>query len=154
MVDFRTGRAWALATAAGVVVASRLLDARIAAGPVLCPFRWVSGFPCPGCGLTRAFVALAHGDVAAALAFNAFSLPLFAATIVAIPWLALELARGRALGLGRWAYSRRLALGLALALVTYDVARIVWWAQDGTLVAEYLSRAWWYRLADAWVATS
>jgi hypothetical protein len=31
-------------------------------GRVLCPFRTVTGLPCPLCGATRAFVLFGHGD--------------------------------------------------------------------------------------------
>jgi len=36
----------------------------------LCPMAGVLGIPCPGCGLTRATLALAHGDVQTALALH------------------------------------------------------------------------------------
>lgn len=36
----------------------------------LCPFRHLTGYSCPGCGMTRACVSLAHGDVAASLHFH------------------------------------------------------------------------------------
>jgi hypothetical protein len=35
--------------------------------PFTCPARGLLGLPCATCGMTHAFVALAHGDLAAAL---------------------------------------------------------------------------------------
>lgn len=54
-------------------------------GLVLCPFRLWTGLPCPGCGLTHAFLALGHGDVAAAMRFNALGLPLY---LLGLVWIA------------------------------------------------------------------
>ena len=38
-----------------------------------CLFKIVTGLPCPGCGLTRAFSAVMHGDMKSAFFFH----PLF-----------------------------------------------------------------------------
>ena len=40
---------------------------------VLCPFRALTGLPCPGCGMTRAFCALGHGDLSGAFGYNALA---------------------------------------------------------------------------------
>lgn len=42
----------------------------------VCPLFKLTGFACPGCGLTRGFHALFHGDVLTALGFNAM-IPLY-----------------------------------------------------------------------------
>jgi hypothetical protein len=63
-----------------------------------CPLYTTTGIFCPGCGLTRGFHALIHGDVLAAFHFNAlwpfyaflFSYVLLSAMLVVI--------RGRGLG--------------------------------------------------------
>jgi Protein of unknown function (DUF2752) len=39
-------------------------------GPVLCPFRLLTGLPCPFCGMTRSLLALGRGDVAASVALH------------------------------------------------------------------------------------
>ena len=36
-----------------------------------CPLYTLTGYACPGCGMTRGFHALFHGDVLTALDFNA-----------------------------------------------------------------------------------
>jgi len=46
----------------------------VADGPVVCPFRLITGLPCPGCGLTRAWVYAAHGRWADSFAANPFGL--------------------------------------------------------------------------------
>ena len=43
----------------------------------LCPLHALTGLSCPGCGLTRGFHALFHGDIAAALQLNLL-LPVYA----------------------------------------------------------------------------
>jgi uncharacterized protein DUF2752 len=57
----------------------------------LCGFYWLTGRPCPLCGLTRAVFALAKGHWSQAIHFNALSPLGFAmlfALIVNAPWLA------------------------------------------------------------------
>jgi hypothetical protein len=54
--------------------------------PILCTIRSVTGYPCPGCGLTRAIVWAAHGEFRASLASHPLGLPLLA-------WLLAEATR-------------------------------------------------------------
>ncbi len=42
----------------------------------LCPFRTLTGLACPGCGMTRAFLALGQLRITKALAENPFSIAL------------------------------------------------------------------------------
>lgn len=74
-----------IAIAAAITVAAAVVYAfdPVAAGFFPhCVFHELSGLQCPGCGGTRAMHALLHGDVAAAIRFNAFLVfggPVFAA---------------------------------------------------------------------------
>lgn len=40
-----------------------------------CPFRLIFGIPCPGCGMSRALLALVHGDLKASLSFHPLLIP-------------------------------------------------------------------------------
>jgi len=76
--------------------------------PEICMLRRMTGLSCPGCGLTRCFISLAHGDLASAWSFNPAGLWLFAIVAAQLPWRTYQLwriARGQRelafLGLGQ-----------------------------------------------------
>jgi hypothetical protein len=78
---------WAGALLAATAAALMLFFCDPARVPIYpqCLFHQVTGLDCPGCGSLRALHALLHGNMAAALRFNAFlvlSLPLFAGLAV------------------------------------------------------------------------
>lgn len=50
-----------------------------------CPFRALTGWWCPGCGLTRGTHHLLHGDIVGALRLNAL-LP-FVLTVIVLLWI-------------------------------------------------------------------
>ena len=81
-----------------------------------CPFHALTGVPCPGCGTTRAALALARGDVAAAFGWNPLAAAAFllgAATCLAAP---LWVAAGRALPSLALELPRRARLALVAVL--------------------------------------
>lgn len=61
--------------------------------PEICGFRNLTGWSCPGCGLTRSWTYLAHGELGAALRMNWLGPILFVAAILQIPISALRLWR-------------------------------------------------------------
>lgn len=85
-----------LAICALVIVASAALslrpDSQSLASPLggelpsLCWSRSLFNVECPGCGMTRAFVAIAHGDFSAAWRYNPASFAWFVAVAWQIPW--------------------------------------------------------------------
>lgn len=85
-----------------------------------CPLYQMTGLACPGCGLTRGFHALFHGDVLTALDYNAL-LPLYALFFLyVVVSMFLIVARGRGLAIGKlpqkaiWSF---LAIGLTFAVL-------------------------------------
>jgi hypothetical protein len=63
--------------------------------PLFCPFRALTGIPCPGCGMTRSFMAIATGNFDKALDYHAFGFVLFIGLAIAIVHLSLELLSKR-----------------------------------------------------------
>ena len=63
--------------------------------PSVCQFRNVTGLDCPGCGLTRAFVSIAHGRFAEAFTYNGASLLVFAFVLLQIPYRIAQIWRIR-----------------------------------------------------------
>jgi hypothetical protein len=61
--------------------------------PMLCHWKRFTGIDCPGCGMTRCFISLAHGDIGAAWRFNPAGFLLFALVAAQIPYRGLQLWR-------------------------------------------------------------
>ena len=88
--DRHVAALWALC--AGLVVLFRPLWIAGATLAPPCPWHAWTGWPCPGCGTTRALVRLLHGDVTGAFAVNPLStcgaFAFLAGGLAAPAWLA------------------------------------------------------------------
>ncbi len=96
------GHALLLVLAIGVVVAAAVMSPSTEAlsffgneVPVLCGFRRITGMPCMGCGMTRSFTFMAHGQVRQAFEMNYIGPVFFAVVAGQIPWRILTLWRGK-----------------------------------------------------------
>ncbi|MGU3293673.1 DUF2752 domain-containing protein [Williamsia sp. M5A3_1d] len=126
-VGARTSVLITAAVGAGAIAAAITLPRSMSSsGPVLCPFRMVTGLPCPGCGLTRSWIALGHGDVGTAFSYNAFG-PISMAFVAAMVVLTLAVAVVGPTRIGRVAGVVRhpLVWLVAGAWIAYGVARAI-----------------------------
>ena len=51
-----------------------------------CGFRTLTGYPCPTCGATRAFIRTAHLELGSALRLNPLAAAAFLGTMVYVPY--------------------------------------------------------------------
>jgi hypothetical protein len=61
--------------------------------PDSCAARQLLGINCPGCGLTRAFIAISDGQWARAWHFNPASFVAYLFVVVQIPWRCFQMWR-------------------------------------------------------------
>jgi hypothetical protein len=87
----------------------------------VCPLFEVTGFACPGCGLTRGFHALFHGDVSAAMHFNAL-IPVWV-VIFGYVFLSLCLLAIRGRGLKMWPTAPSFLWSFMIVLLVFGVLR-------------------------------
>ena len=87
--------------------------------PETCTARMQFGIDCPGCGLTRSFIHLAHGNLADAWQLQPLSFAIFAYAVFQIPLAILHLRHVQPDWLAtstRWNSIILIALVLALGL--------------------------------------
>lgn len=83
---------------------------------LFCPFRWLTGWPCPGCGMTRAFGALVQGQWERALSLHPLS------PIVALGWLLFGLsAFSKAILPSRAPFRHLSALGERILMTSWTI---------------------------------
>nr|WP_099252456.1 DUF2752 domain-containing protein [Mycobacterium sp. shizuoka-1] len=87
----------------------------------ICPTKALLGVDCPGCGTLRMIYSLLHGDVLAAVRFNALALLAMGFLIVAYGTWTYGRVTGRAIR--GWQHHRWAAQVALVAVVVWFVAR-------------------------------
>lgn len=87
----------------------------------VCPLFTITGLNCPGCGLTRGFHALFHGDILTALQFNLL-LPVYLLVFIYIG-ITLLLIASRGRGLSNKLFTPVSIYGFFIASLVFGVLR-------------------------------
>ena len=125
----RAGPARARTTRAAALVALVWAVAALpfVIGAVRCPTAELLHYPCPGCGMTRAFHLLADGRVADSLAMHPLAVPTaFVQVALALATVAATLRLGAPWALVRTSWGR-VATGAVVLVIAADV--VLWIAR-------------------------
>ena len=92
----------------------------------LCAFKQLTGKPCPGCGMTRAFCAISHGRIGDALHLNPFSFVFYFGAVLLALW---PLLTAHVPKFSNWVQRTSLFVyllpGLMVAMLLFGVVRII-----------------------------
>jgi len=94
--------------------------------PQTCTARLWFGIDCPGCGLTRAFIAISGGELSRAWRFNPASFMVYLLFVVQVPWQAHQIHRvlaGRPAIQSNWVFI--LPVVTAIGLLAQWIVRAV-----------------------------
>ena len=115
----------AAVSAVGLAIARLWPVASVDSGEPTCLLRIFTGLPCPGCGMTRAWVHVAHGDVLTAFQYNLFGPIGMAVAAWIVLYVGVALARRRPPERILSVVDPRIVLGLVLVWLTYSAVRMV-----------------------------
>lgn len=90
----------------------------------LCPLKMLTGFPCPGCGITKSIIFYYEGDLLKSLYYHVLGPFVPIACIFAILLLLTELATQKNY-FSSVIYSQKLAYVLAILLGIYHFIRLI-----------------------------
>ncbi|TRX23612.1 DUF2752 domain-containing protein [Flavobacterium franklandianum] len=107
----------------------------------LCPLKMLSGFPCPGCGITKSLVYLYEGDLQKSLYYHILGPFVILFCIVTIGVLATELITKKEYFNGLL-FNRKLAYCLAIFLASYHFIRILYFINNNSMDDILLQSIW------------
>lgn len=107
--------------------------------PYTCPVRYLTGIPCPTCGMTRSFMAIARGNWNQAITHHLFGPALFLLFLVVTVHIGLELAIGRQIQTfcGQLIRDRKVQIVSVASYLAYYLLRLYSWHQQHQLVTTF-----------------
>lgn len=98
----------------------------------LCPLKMLSGFPCPGCGITKSLVYFYEGNIQKSLYYHILGPLVIAFCVVTIIVLSTELITKKEY-FNKLLFNRKLAYVLAIFLATYHFIRIIYFINNNSI---------------------
>jgi hypothetical protein len=88
-----------------------------------CPFKMLTGFPCPGCGITKSLVYFYEGDIYKSLSYHIFGPLVIGFSVLTIAVLVTEIITQKEY-FTKWMYNKKLAYALGIFLAVYHLIRL------------------------------
>lgn len=107
----------------------------------LCPFKMLTGFPCPGCGITKSLVYWYEGDYYKSISYHVLGPFVIGFCILTIVVLITELITKKEY-FNSFLYNKKLALFLGLFLFVYHVIRLYYFVENHTYEAILKESIW------------
>ena len=98
----------------------------------LCPLKMLTGFPCPGCGITKSLVYFYEGDIQKSLYYHILGPFVIAFCVATIVVLSTELITQKEY-FTQLLFNKKLAYGLAIFLGSYHLIRILYFINSNSL---------------------
>ncbi len=98
----------------------------------LCPFKMLTGMPCPGCGITKSIVAIYEGAFVQSLLFHPFGIVAFTLSITFLFAQALLNKAQVDLLYYRFFRNRKLTISLAAGMSVYHIIRLYYFLSSHT----------------------
>lgn len=106
-----------------------------------CPFKMLTGFPCPGCGITKSLVFFYEGDILKSLYYHLFGPLVVFACVAAIVVLILEIITKKEY-FQQLIFSKNLAYILGISLAVYHLVRIIYFISSHSLDEILMESIW------------
>ena len=116
-------------------------DKTVESSQSLCPFKMLTGFPCPACGITKSFIFFYEGDIWKSLSYHLFGPVFIFLCIFAVFVLIAEIVSGREF-FNSIFFSKKLAYALGITLAGYHIIRLIIFVHDHS-VTEILKESIW-----------
>jgi hypothetical protein len=107
----------------------------------LCPFKMLTGFPCPGCGITKSLVFFFEGDLYKSLHYHVLGPFVVLFSVLTVLVLLLELITRKEYFNGIL-YNMKLAYFLAIFLGTYHLIRLIYFIKENDLDSILRESVW------------
>ena len=107
----------------------------------LCPFKMLTGFPCPGCGITKSIISFYSGNILQSATFHIFGIPVVLFCI-AIIFIFIGEILFKTNYFSRFLYNKKLGIALGIALGIFHLVRLFLFIKNNSIDSLLLQSIW------------